>query len=121
MLELIKTVLLEILCESVQWDYLLEEPVSQIISGNAACSVTAIVVINVANSLVSALKAGGMSSVSVKDHNIWGTRQEKSGKAVNDKIAIIGMAGRFPGAASHEKLWKLLEKGLDVHREVSLD
>ncbi|CZT53270.1 probable polyketide synthase [Rhynchosporium secalis] len=37
------------------------------------------------------------------------------------KLAIVGMAGRFPDAASHEKLWKLLEKGLDVHREVPKD
>jgi 3-oxoacyl-(acyl-carrier-protein) synthase len=37
------------------------------------------------------------------------------------KLAIVGMAGRFPDAASHEELWKLLEKGLDVHREVPPD
>ncbi|KAK3685036.1 hypothetical protein B0T22DRAFT_409111, partial [Podospora appendiculata] len=37
------------------------------------------------------------------------------------KLAIVGMAGRFPDAASHEKLWELLEKGLDVHREVPPD
>ncbi|EFX02617.1 polyketide synthase [Grosmannia clavigera kw1407] len=34
------------------------------------------------------------------------------------KLAIVGMAGRFPDAASHEKLWELLAKGLDVHRVV---
>lgn len=37
------------------------------------------------------------------------------------KLAIVGMAGRFPDAASHEKLWELLEKGLDVHRVVPKD
>lgn len=37
------------------------------------------------------------------------------------KLAIVGMAGRFPDAASHEKLWELLEKGLDVHRVVPAD
>ncbi|PBP24177.1 polyketide synthase 1 [Diplocarpon rosae] len=37
------------------------------------------------------------------------------------KLAIVGMAGRFPDAASHEKLWELLEQGLDVHREVPKD
>jgi hypothetical protein len=36
----------------------------------------------------------------------------------HSKIAIVGMAGRFPNAADHEKFWKLLENGLDVHREV---
>ncbi|KAK4235039.1 conidial yellow pigment biosynthesis polyketide synthase [Achaetomium macrosporum] len=44
--------------------------------------------------------------------------QGSSGKP---KLAIVGMAGRFPDAASHEKLWELLEKGLDVHRMVPPD
>lgn len=34
------------------------------------------------------------------------------------KLAIVGMAGRFPDAADHEKFWNLLEAGLDVHRRV---
>lgn len=34
------------------------------------------------------------------------------------KLAIVGMSGRFPDAASHEKLWQLLEQGIDAHREV---
>lgn len=34
------------------------------------------------------------------------------------KLAIVGMAGRFPNAADHEKFWDLLEAGLDVHRRV---
>ncbi|OAA61847.1 polyketide synthase [Niveomyces insectorum RCEF 264] len=37
------------------------------------------------------------------------------------KLAVVGMAGRFPDAASHEKLWELLAKGLDVHRVVPPD
>ncbi|KAK4214708.1 hypothetical protein QBC37DRAFT_372701 [Rhypophila decipiens] len=43
------------------------------------------------------------------------------GSGGKDKLAIVGMAGRFPDAASHEKLWELLEKGLDVHRVVPPD
>jgi len=34
------------------------------------------------------------------------------------KLAIVGMAGRFPNAADHQKFWDLLEAGLDVHRKV---
>lgn len=34
------------------------------------------------------------------------------------KLAIIGMAGRFPNAADHEKFWDLLDAGLDVHKKV---
>ncbi|KAK3325197.1 hypothetical protein B0H66DRAFT_113692 [Apodospora peruviana] len=43
------------------------------------------------------------------------------GSSGKEKLAIVGMAGRFPDAASHEKLWELLEKGLDVHRTVPPD
>ena len=35
------------------------------------------------------------------------------------KLAIVGMAGRFPDAADHEKFWDLLQAGLDVHRRVN--
>lgn len=41
------------------------------------------------------------------------------GSSQRGKLAIVGMAGRFPDAATHEKLWELLEQGLDVHREVN--
>lgn len=34
------------------------------------------------------------------------------------KLAIVGMAGRFPDSASVEALWELLEKGIDAHRVV---
>ncbi|KAK3301404.1 polyketide synthase [Chaetomium fimeti] len=43
------------------------------------------------------------------------------GSSGKPKLAIVGMAGRFPDAASHEALWKLLESGLAVHREVPPD
>ncbi|KAH7026262.1 polyketide synthase [Microdochium trichocladiopsis] len=37
------------------------------------------------------------------------------------KLAIVGMAGRFPDSESHEALWDLLEKGIDAHRVVPAD
>lgn len=122
-LDLIKTALSEILLEPVRWDSLLEECVSQVTSvSNTECTVAAIGITNVANSLASALKVGGQSSIVVRDHTSWAAKSEESrGRTQNDKIAIVGMAGRFPGAASHEALWELLEKGLDVHREVPSD
>ncbi|KAF2868891.1 polyketide synthase-like protein [Massariosphaeria phaeospora] len=123
-LELVKAALSEILLEPVRWDSLLEETVNEITAfSNTECSVTAIGVTNVANSLASALKAGGQSSVAVRDHTFWTPKPDESGQGhtQSDKIAIVGMSGRFPSAASHEALWELLEKGLDVHREVPSD
>lgn len=43
------------------------------------------------------------------------------GSAGKCKLAIVGMAGRFPDSASHEALWELLEKGIDAHRVVPAD
>lgn len=122
-LELLQSTLREMLLEPVRWDSLLEEAVSQVTAvSNVECSVSAIGVTNVANSFASALRAGGQASVSVRDHTSWKSQTEESrGRTQNDKIAIVGMAGRFPSAASHDALWELLEKGLDVHREVPSD
>lgn len=36
----------------------------------------------------------------------------------SDRIAIIGMAGRFPGAADVDAFWDILRLGLDVCREI---
>src|ERR1700726_767546 len=36
-----------------------------------------------------------------------------------DCIAIIGMSGRFPGAANPDALWKLLKAGQDASRSLS--
>lgn len=119
--ELFQLAIREILQSPVRWDHLLNETVSQIVSTGTDATVMAIGATNVANSLVSALKAGGQSNLSVQDYTTWGGPSETNGRTQHDKIAIVGMAGRFPGAANHDELWTLLEKGLDVHREVPSD
>lgn len=60
--------------------------------------------------------ASTASSISAKPPKIG-----NHGSSSRGKLAIVGMAGRFPDAASHEKLWELLAKGLDVHRVVPAD
>ncbi|KAF2234726.1 ketoacyl-synt-domain-containing protein [Viridothelium virens] len=122
-LGLVEIALAEILQLPVRWDYLLEECVSQVTTNSKSeCTITSLGITNVANSLVSALKAGGQSNVTLKDQSAWASStDEVMGRTQNDKIAIVGMAGRFPSAASHEALWDLLMKGLDVHREVPSD
>ncbi|MDX2679235.1 polyketide synthase [Streptomyces soliscabiei] len=37
----------------------------------------------------------------------------------NEPVAVIGMACRFPGAASVDEFWRLLEEGRDAIRDVS--
>ncbi|KAI1271590.1 polyketide synthase for naphthopyrone YWA1 [Xylaria sp. FL0933] len=44
-----------------------------------------------------------------------------SGRPEQSRIAIIGYSGRFPEAANAEGLWKILQEGRDVHREIPAD
>jgi 3-oxoacyl-(acyl-carrier-protein) synthase len=117
--ELFQLALEEILAAPVRWDNLLNEAVAQIAAGGE-CSVMAVGVTNIANSFLTSLKASGQA-FTTRDHTTWGAPSESFGRTQYDKIAIVGMAGRFPSAANHDELWALLEKGLDVHREVPSD
>lgn len=48
-----------------------------------------------------------------------GYGQSKSTSASNrDKVAILGVSGRFPGAATIDDLWDILRLGIDVCKEV---
>lgn len=45
--------------------------------------------------------------------------QSKSTSASNrDKVAILGVSGRFPGAATTDEFWDILRLGIDVCKEV---
>lgn len=107
----------------VQWDV----TVKICVAGIRSAPVTGVRVLAMgptalSNSLVATLKVGGGLQLSLEDGVSWFTHNRipktVSGDMRNAKIAIVGMAGRFPNAADHEAYWKLLEKGLDVHREV---
>ncbi|KAI8635444.1 hypothetical protein F5Y19DRAFT_407791 [Xylariaceae sp. FL1651] len=56
-----------------------------------------------------------------------GSRQLQSSESdlptldTNELIAVVGMAGRFPGAESVDELWKLLVEGKDQHRLIPAD
>ncbi|KAF1825033.1 polyketide synthase [Dissoconium aciculare CBS 342.82] len=119
--ELAKIALCEILHYPVRWDRLLEESVTQVAASKSPARIFALGSSNIANSLVSALKAGGKTDVTLVDQSSWLDKESYSGRTQNDKIAIVGMAGRYPNAADHEALWDLLMKGLDVHRKIPAD
>lgn len=80
---------------------------------------------DVGRSLISALKDNNCPAS--LDNSLWLSSPDKeasdqpSGKFADSKIAIVGMAGRFPNAANHELFWELLEKGTDTHRVIPAD
>ncbi|KAI1357960.1 polyketide synthase [Xylaria arbuscula] len=49
------------------------------------------------------------------------TRIGNHGSTGKCRLAIVGMAGRFPDSESVQALWDLLEKGIDAHRVIPAD
>jgi tartrate dehydratase beta subunit/fumarate hydratase class I family protein len=119
---LLLSVVREILTESLQFQKILHGCVVKAQSFRGTkCFVIPFGPTTSARSLADMLKAQTSLDIAVN-------RSSSKDRVVNSevlrgkpKLAIVGMAGRFPDAASHEKLWELLEKGLDVHREVPKD
>jgi hypothetical protein len=122
-LQLFQKAIMEILAKQVHWDKLVKVCVGDVrASKQSTVRVLAMGPTALASSLVSSLKMGGGINLSLEDYMSWSasnTIPAITGNSKDSKIAIIGMAGRFPNAADHEAFWKLLEQGLDVHREVS--
>jgi Beta-ketoacyl synthase, N-terminal domain len=71
-----------------------------------------------AGSLVSALRNDAKVEA-VLDDFYASSSPSQAGVTTKEPIAIVGMAGRFPDAMSHDELWKLLESGVDCHKVVS--
>lgn len=44
--------------------------------------------------------------------------QHQSSDSFRVPLAIVGIAGRFPGAEDVEQLWSVLDAGVDLHRIV---
>src|SRR5437762_10385067 len=91
---LIEQILDEILRQPVRWDHMLRQCISDVTtSGHSQCRVVALGATNVANSLISALKAGGAPSVTLEDQSSWRSvnpGSAPSGRNASSKIAIVG-------------------------------
>ncbi|KFX94599.1 hypothetical protein O988_06199 [Pseudogymnoascus sp. VKM F-3808] len=125
--KLITTAIRDIFLEPLNFQRVLESCVTQAQNyRGTSCLVIPLGPTHAANSLVQQLKNQRDLEVhlrraphSKKDRIAPHTGDHGSSKRC--KLAIVGMAGRFPDAATHEKLWELLEKGLALHREVPAD
>lgn len=120
-LDLLQLAVKEILLEPARYDLTLESAVSAIQNGrrSSTCHLLCFGASGLAKSLISTLRSVGVTAVI---DNADPETQDCEQRTRNEKVAIIGMSGRFPGGASdHEALWHLLSEGLDVHREVPRD
>lgn len=123
-LDLLQKSLGEILLERSHWNFVVDQLLLEVCaSADKRCNINSIGPTNLTSSIIAALKAADVCQISTEGHSDWLSQESimspVTAKQAKADIAIVGMAGRFPDAADHELLWTLLEKGLDVHREVS--
>lgn len=57
-------------------------------------------------------------SVTLHDKPLALSEQPEDRRDGSKAIAIVGMAGRFPGSKTLEEFWQSLMDGLDAHQEV---
>ena len=124
--KLLQEVLHEILRKQIRWCSVLDgcSAVAEA-SGNLLCNVYSIAANRASQSLTEALSKTGRLQVKLDELIMTGVQSPRdvptTGRPEHSKIAIIGYSGRFPDAASAEEFWSLLNKGLDVHREIPKD
>ncbi|KAH8585456.1 hypothetical protein B0O99DRAFT_696467 [Bisporella sp. PMI_857] len=121
MYKLLREVVKDILIRPLSFDRVLSAVASEIRkSGKTTCKVSSVGPSNALSSLISAVKAGPYIKVTAGEQ-LGTIGPEKSPQDEALKIAVVGMAGRFPSADNLEGLWRLLEQGLDVHRRIPPD
>ena len=115
----------EILRHPLRLDKLISGCKSRLrLSESSDCIVRPVGPCKVVNSLISSLRNELTCKVSLNDDfcyvgvSLPGPGSSSSENIKNQAIAIVGMAGVFPGAKDTEQLWSALEQGFDMHREV---
>ena len=124
--QMLDVIIHDILVRTLHWDTVLESVTSAIKeSGRSRCIILPLGPSNAGSSLVSTLRQNKDIETVLDDRFIADIKDlgpdESSGRSSHSKIAICGLSGRFPDAANHEAFWNLLERGLDLHREVPKD
>ena len=122
-LEIFRSSIFAILTRRIYWDSIIADCILTVQeSKHSACRVLSMGPTILGNNLISAFRAVGGISLSSEDHISWAAENRPSSTRSSRKddasIAIVGMAGRFPGADNLEEFWKLLGSGMDVHRTV---
>ena len=120
----LRPIIQDVLVNALRWDLVIENVASLVHDrGDFHCNIIQMGASNAKKSLETALKAKQLE-VTSDDRCIHGLDPNVAHESMNEgppRIAICGLSGRFPNAADHEAFWKLLEQGLDLHREVPKD
>ncbi|KAL8790015.1 MAG: hypothetical protein Q9195_006564 [Heterodermia aff. obscurata] len=126
-LELFTRTVQEIMKETLRWDLVLSSCVSELESSKSyQTSILAFGPAKAASGLRTAFQAKSDSQISFKDASLWISNDRPVYPGFLEgpkgtKLAIVGLAGRFPGGADIEAFWRMLERGQDMHKEVPAD
>ncbi|OKL55335.1 hypothetical protein UA08_09374 [Talaromyces atroroseus] len=126
--EIFESVVSELLTQEIHWDRVISGIVERV-----EATVTAEVALYSfgnsipLNDLVSALK-DSITHPNISTNNLTAfatqvaPRDTTPRSTAQSKLAIVGMSCRLPGGATNtEKFWEILEKGLDVSRQIPAD
>ncbi|KAL1963683.1 hypothetical protein VTN77DRAFT_7887 [Rasamsonia byssochlamydoides] len=120
--DVLKQALREVLLEPIHWTKLVGGCISRATaSGCSNWTVRPFGPIHSAGkNLVASLRAEAHVQV-LLDDSCSNRDPPQSAIPAKVPIAIVGMAGRFPEADSHDELWKLLVDGVDCHKVIPTD
>lgn len=121
--QLLTAIINDILSEPLRLNKVLDSCVETVVASEFfKCEIISCGPSNAASSFVTALKSATAAEVVLQKESLQAPstlRLNQSPRTSRKpKLAIVGMAGRFPDAADAERFWDLLNAGLDVHREV---
>ena len=91
-------------------------------SGENRCGLLSCYPSRLGSSIRELLQTHVEYEIAVEEQLFLGADQSNVGepnrRSRKPRLAIVGMAGRFPNAADHEKFWDLLAAGMDLHKKV---
>ncbi|KAI9814067.1 MAG: Type I Iterative PKS [Pycnora praestabilis] len=126
-LDLLTAALNEILNEPLRFDHIFNGCIKAAVSSkHSMIRVISTGPSDVVSRFITALKNGTDAEIVLQEDHSQASpssfprlnQNQSSRISSKPKLAIVGMAGRFPNSSDHEKFWELLEAGLDVHREI---
>ena len=125
LLELLTQVVNDALKETIRWDLILKALSTDVEALKLPhANVLALGPSKAAGNLATTLNNVVEGGVNLHDTVSWSASHDSSkqndANGRGSKIAIVGLAGRFPGGANPEEFWKVLENGLDVCKEVCI-
>ena len=113
---LLEKVVADILTETARNSTALQACAS--IIKDAKCRVVQIGPSSDSDLIASSLQQNGVENVSLFETALGTVQRRGTGNHKASKIAIVGMSGRFPGGQDIHEFWEMLQKGLDMHKEV---